>query len=50
MNHGGRPQHCYWDEGNLKKIKKKDDKTVALCLYCNKILANTSKSRLINHR
>lgn len=45
MSHGGRPSHNFWEKGGYER-RKEDEKIVAYCLICKKILKNTAKTRL----
>ncbi|XP_077260899.1 uncharacterized protein LOC143896758 [Temnothorax americanus] len=47
--HGGRPSHNFWEKGSYER-RKENEKIVAYCLICKKILRNTAKNRLQTHR
>ncbi|XP_044016539.1 uncharacterized protein LOC122858008 [Aphidius gifuensis] len=49
MSKGGRPCHDYWERGQFIR-QTRNDKLVAACALCDKVLLNTSQSRLQQHR
>ena len=51
MSRAGGPNHNLWREAGYKKEKNENTKkSVARCLVCRKILANTAVARLKAHR
>ena len=51
MSRTGRPNYNHWREAGYKKEKDENTKkSVARCLVCRKILANTAVATLKAHR